>query len=52
VLQLVGAGGIGLRLQGSLNTLAWPQVTLILQVILVSVVISEWVAAKVRSAMI
>ncbi|MHA1190647.1 MAG: phosphonate ABC transporter, permease protein PhnE, partial [Alphaproteobacteria bacterium] len=26
VLGIVGAGGIGLQLQGSLNTLAWPQV--------------------------
>jgi phosphonate transport system permease protein len=34
VLGLVGAGGIGLQLQSSLNTLAWPQVTLILIVIL------------------
>lgn len=52
VLGLVGAGGIGLQLQGSLNTLAWPQVTLILIVILIAVVISEWAAAKVRGAMI
>jgi phosphonate transport system permease protein len=52
VLGLVGAGGIGLQLQGSLNTLAWPQVSLILLVILVAVVISEWVSAKVRGAII
>ena len=52
VLGLVGAGGIGLQLQSSLNTLAWPQVTLILIVILVAVMISEWVAAKVRAAII
>jgi phosphonate transport system permease protein len=37
VLGLVGAGGIGLQLQASLNTLAWPQVTLILIVILAAV---------------
>jgi phosphonate transport system permease protein len=52
VLGLVGAGGIGLQLQGSLNTLAWPQVALILLVILVAVLISEWVSAKVRGAII
>ncbi|MEL6502892.1 MAG: phosphonate ABC transporter, permease protein PhnE [Pseudomonadota bacterium] len=52
VLGLVGAGGIGLQLQGSLNTLAWNQVALILIVILVAVVISEWVSAKVRGAII
>lgn len=52
VLGLVGAGGIGLQLQASLNTLAWPQVSLILIVILVAVVISEWVSAKVRGAII
>ena len=52
VLGLVGAGGIGLQLQGSLNTLAWNQVALILLVILVAVVIGEWVSAKVRGAII
>jgi len=52
VLGLVGAGGIGLQLSASLNTLAWPQVSLILLVILLAVVISEWVSAKVRGAII
>ncbi|MEX2518749.1 MAG: phosphonate ABC transporter, permease protein PhnE [Paracoccaceae bacterium] len=52
VLGLVGAGGIGLQLSGSLNTLAWPQVSLILIVIFVAVVLSEWVSAKVRGAII
>ncbi len=52
VLGLVGAGGIGLQLQGSLNTLAWPQVSLILVVILAAVLVSEWVSAKVRGAII
>ena len=52
VLGLVGAGGIGLQLQSSLNVLAWPQVSLILIVILAAVVISEWVSAKVRGAII
>ena len=52
VLGLVGAGGIGLQLQGSLNTLAWPQVSLILLVIFVAVIVSEWVSAVVRRAII
>ena len=52
VLGLVGAGGIGLQLKGSLDTLAWPQVSLILLVILLAVVVSEWVSAKVRGAII
>ena len=52
ILGLVGAGGIGLQLQASLNVLAWPQVTLIFIVILGTVVVSEWVSAKVRSAII
>ncbi|MDO6461959.1 phosphonate ABC transporter, permease protein PhnE [Granulosicoccaceae sp. 1_MG-2023] len=49
---LVGAGGIGVQLQASLNTLAWPQVTMIFIVILATVVISEWVSARVRHAII
>ncbi len=52
VLGLVGAGGIGLQLSASLNVLAWPQVSLILIVILAAVVLSEWVSAKVRGAII
>jgi phosphonate transport system permease protein len=52
VLGLVGAGGIGLQLQASLNVLAWPQVTLIFLVILATVVASEWVSARVRHAFI
>lgn len=50
ILGLVGAGGIGLKLQSSLNVLAWPQVTVILLLILLTVIASEWVSAKVRSA--
>lgn len=52
VLGLVGAGGLGLALESSLNTLAWPQVTLILLMILATVVISEWITARVRRAII
>lgn len=52
ILGLVGAGGIGLYLQSSLNTLAWPQVSVILILILVAVLISEWVSSKIRAAII
>lgn len=52
ILGLVGAGGIGLKLQGSLNTLAWGQVTVILILILATVVVSEWISAKMRHAII
>lgn len=52
ILGLVGAGGIGSQLQASLNVLAWPQVSLIILVILATVVVSEWVSARVRHAII
>lgn len=52
VLGLVGAGGIGLPLNGAITTLAWTQVSLILLVIIATVVLSEWVSAKVRHAII
>jgi len=52
VLGLVGAGGIGVQLQASIGTLAWPQVSLILLLIFATVVVSEWVSARVRHAII
>ncbi len=52
VLGLVGAGGLGLKLQDSLNILAWPQVTVIFVLILMTVLVSEWVSARVRHAII
>jgi phosphonate transport system permease protein len=52
VVGLVGAGGIGLNLEASLSTLAWTQVSLLLLVILGTVLVSEWVSAKVRHAII
>jgi len=52
ILGLVGAGGIGLKLESSLNVLAWGQVTVILLLILATVVLSEWVSARVRHAII
>jgi len=50
VLGLVGAGGIGLQLNASVSMLAWPQVTVIFIAIFVTVVISEWLSARVRRA--
>lgn len=52
VLGLVGAGGLGLKLQASLNTLAWNQVATILLVILATVVLSEWISARIRHAVV
>lgn len=52
ILGLVGAGGLGLQLQNSLNVLAWPQVTMLFVVILATVLVSEWVSARVRHAII
>jgi len=52
VLGLVGAGGIGIQLNASINTVTWTQVSLILIVILASVIVSEWVSAKIRHAII
>ena len=52
VLGLVGAGGIGLQLDASISTLAWTQVSVILIAILAAVVVSEWVSAKIRHAII
>jgi phosphonate transport system permease protein len=52
VLGLVGAGGIGMQLESSISTLAWPQVTTILLLILGTVLVSEWLSARVRHAII
>ncbi|TXD33766.1 phosphonate ABC transporter, permease protein PhnE [Lujinxingia vulgaris] len=52
VLGLVGAGGIGMALQGAIDTLAWSRVSVIFLVILATVVLSEWVSAKARAAVI
>jgi phosphonate transport system permease protein len=52
VLGLVGAGGIGLPLEAAITTLAWTKVSLILLVIIGTVVVSEWVSAKVRHGII
>ena len=52
VLGLVGAGGIGLQLDASIATLAWPQATVIFLLIFATVILSEWVSARVRHAII
>ncbi len=52
VLGLVGAGGLGLALEASLNVLAWPQVAVIILMILATVIVSEWITARVRRAII
>lgn len=52
VLGLVGAGGIGVKLEGALATLAWPKVTMLLILILATVVFSEWITAQVRKKLI
>ncbi|SEG75391.1 phosphonate ABC transporter, permease protein PhnE [Marinobacterium lutimaris] len=52
VLGLVGAGGIGLQLNASINLLAWNQVSVIFLMIFATVLVSEWVSARVRQAII
>lgn len=50
VLGLVGAGGIGLQLNAAINNLAWGQVATVFVLIFATVLLSEWVSARVRSA--
>ena len=52
VLGLVGAGGIGLQLNASINSLAWDQVSVIFLMIFATVLVSEWISARVRHAII
>lgn len=52
VVGLVGAGGIGLELSAQIMELGWAKVSVILASILATVVVSEWVSAKVRHAII
>jgi len=52
VLGLVGAGGIGVKLESALGTLAWPKVTMLLLAILLTVIISEWITARVRTRLL
>ena len=52
ILGLVGAGGIGLYLSSSISSLAWTQVSVILLVIIATVILSEWLSAKIRHSII
>ena len=52
ILGLVGAGGIGIQLNASVMELAWSKVCVILIAILVTVLASEWVSARIRHAII
>lgn len=52
VLGLVGAGGIGLQLNAALGELAWSRVSVILIAIFATVIVSEWISARVRHAII
>jgi phosphonate transport system permease protein len=52
VLGLVGAGGIGVALDASLNNLYWDQVGLILAVIFTVVIATEIVTSTIRSRII
>ena len=52
IVGLVGAGGLGLALDSSIGTLSWSQASLIFMVIFILVLISEWVSARVRQAII
>lgn len=51
-LGLVGAGGIGLQMNASINNLAWAEVATVFVLIFATVVVSEWVSANVRRAML
>ena len=51
-LGLVGAGGIGLQMNAAINNLAWGQVATVFVLIFGTVILSEWVSAKVRHAVI
>ncbi|MBR9653017.1 phosphonate ABC transporter, permease protein PhnE [Thalassovita aquimarina] len=48
VLGLVGAGGIGIILQGAIDTFNWPEVATILLVIIALVILGEVVSAWLR----
>jgi len=52
VLGLVGAGGIGLQMNAAINNLAWAQVATVFVLIFATVVVSEWVSARVRHAVL
>jgi phosphonate transport system permease protein len=51
ILGLVGAGGIGMALQASIDALAWSRVSVILIGILATVLVAEVVSARVRKGL-
>jgi phosphonate transport system permease protein len=51
ILGLVGAGGIGMALQASIDALAWSGVSVILLAILGTVLLAEVVSNRVRRAL-
>lgn len=48
IIGIVGGGGIGFLLNSAINRLAWDQTLVILITILATVILAEWVSAKVR----
>jgi phosphonate transport system permease protein len=50
VVGLVGAGGIGMQLQAALESIAWSHISVIFLFILATVVVSEWLSARLRAA--
>ncbi|MGE4064938.1 MAG: phosphonate ABC transporter, permease protein PhnE [Rhodospirillaceae bacterium] len=50
VLGLVGAGGIGIQLNASINALEWSRVSVILVLIFMAVLAAETISARVRKA--
>ncbi|MGF1494355.1 MAG: phosphonate ABC transporter, permease protein PhnE [Microcoleaceae cyanobacterium] len=52
VIGLVGAGGLGIRLNSAVNSLQWSQASVIFAVILVTVLLSEWVSSVLRRRII
>ncbi len=50
VLGLVGAGGIGIQLNASINGLEWSRVSVILVLIFIAVLAAEALSARVRRA--
>lgn len=52
IVGLVGAGGIGLQLDASVNSLQWANVSMILVIVFLMVVFSEWLSAKIRTAVL
>ena len=50
ILGLVGAGGLGLQLNSASGNLDWSRVSVILLSIFATVIVSEWVSARIRKA--